>query len=84
MTIQYGENEVCHLMALKEVNTKQLPEMTQEEVFSLEDLDDVFVLAQAEKKASVEDLIKDLDTSQTHVQWCPGNLFFSGRVFGFP
>ena len=55
------------MMALKEVNTKQLPEMTQEEVFSLEDVDDVFVLAQAEKKASVENLIKDLDTSQTNV-----------------
>ena len=39
----------------------------QEEVFSLEDLDDVFVLAQAEKDASVEDLIKNLDTAQTHV-----------------
>eukprot|EP00493_Phyllostaurus_siculus_P021196 UN21522 len=30
--IQYGENEVRHLMALKEVNTKEAPEaeMTQE------------------------------------------------------
>ena len=67
MTIQYGENEVRHLMALKEVNTKELSEMAQEEVFSLEDLDDAFVLAQAEKDASVEDLIKDLDTAQTDV-----------------
>ena len=67
MTIQYGENEVRHLMALKEVNTKVLSEMAQEEVFSLEDLDDDFVLAQAEKDASVEDLIKILDTAQTHV-----------------
>ena len=67
LTIQYGENEVRHLMALKEVNTKVLSEMAQEEVFSLEDLDDAFVLAQAEKDASVEDLIKNLDTAQTHV-----------------
>ena len=67
MTIQYGENEVRHLMALKEVNAKELPEMTQEEVFSLKDLDDAFVLAQVEKGASVEDLIKDLDTAQTDV-----------------
>ena len=67
MTIQYGENEVRHLMALKEVNTKVLSEMAQEEVFSLEDLDDAFVLAKAEKDASVEDLIKNLDTAQTHV-----------------
>ena len=34
---------------------------------SLEDVDDVFVIAQAEKKASVQNLIKDLDTSQTNV-----------------
>ena len=67
MTIQYGENEVRHLMALKKVNAKELPEMTQEEVFSLKDLDDVFVLAQAKKDASVEDLIKDLGTAQTDV-----------------
>ena len=67
MTIQYGENEVRHLMALTEVNTKELSEMAQEEVFSLEDLDDAFVLAQAEKDASVEDLIKNLDTAQTYV-----------------
>ena len=67
MTIQYGENEARHLMALKEVNAKELSEMTQEEVFSLEDLDDAFVLAQAEKDASVEDLIKDLDRAQTDV-----------------
>ena len=54
-------------MALKEVNAKELPEMTQEEVFSLEDLDDAFVLAHAEKDASVEDLIKELDTAKTDV-----------------
>ena len=65
--MQYGVNEVRHLMALKEVNTKVLSEMAQEEVFSLEDLDDAFVNAQAEKDASVEDLIKNLDTAQTHV-----------------
>ena len=58
---------MLHLMALKEVNAKELPEMTQEEVMGLQDLDDVFVLAQAEKKASVENLMKDLDTSQTDV-----------------
>ena len=67
MTIQYGENEVRHLMALKEINTKELSEMAQEEVFSLEDLDDAFVLAQSEKDVSVEELIKNLDTAQTHV-----------------
>ena len=67
LTIQYGEYEVRHLMTLKEVNAKELPEMTQEEVFSLEDLDDAFVLAQAEKDALVEDLIKDLDRAQTDV-----------------
>ena len=64
LTIQYGENEVRHLMALTEVNTKELSEMAQEEVFSLEDLDDAFVLVKAEKDASVEDLIKNLDTAK--------------------
>ena len=67
LTIQYVENEVRHLMALKKVNAKELPEMTREEVFSLEDLDDAFALAQVEKDASVEDLIKDVDTAQTDV-----------------
>ena len=57
---------MLHLMALKEVNAKELPEMTQEEVMGLQDLDDAFVLAQAEKDA-VDKLIKDLDTSQTQV-----------------
>ena len=56
-----------HLMALKEVNTKEGPELTQEEAISVQDLDDAFVLAQAEKKASVENLMKDLVTSQTDV-----------------
>ena len=57
-----------HLMALKEVNAKEAPEaeMTQEEVIGFEDLDDAFVLAQAEKSAA-DDLIKDLDTSETEV-----------------
>ena len=57
-----------HLMALKEVNAKEAPEaeMTQEEVIGFQDLDDAFVLAQAEKN-SVDDLIKDLDTNQTEV-----------------
>ena len=70
MTIQYGENEVRHLMALKEVNAKEAPEaeMTQEEVIGFKDLDDDFVLAQAEMNAAALDkLIKDLDTSETEV-----------------
>ena len=57
---------MLHLMALKEVNAKELPEMTQEEVMGLQDLDDAFVLAQAEKDAA-DKLVKDLDTSQTQV-----------------
>ena len=57
---------MLHLMALKEVNAKEFPEMTQEEVMGLQDLDDAFVLAQAEKDAA-DKLIKDLDTSQTQV-----------------
>ena len=57
---------MLHLMALKEVNAKELPEITQEEVMSLQDLDDASVLAQAEKDAA-DKLIKDLDTSQTQV-----------------
>ena len=54
-------------MALKEVDVKEIPEMIQGEVFSLQDLDDAFVLAQTVKKAAVEDFMKDLDTSQTDV-----------------
>ena len=57
---------MLHLMALKEVNSKEFPEMTQEEVMGLQDLDDAFVLAQAEKDAA-DKLIKDLDTSQTQM-----------------
>ena len=39
LTIQYGENEARHLMALKEVNAKEAPEaeMTQEEVIGFQD-----------------------------------------------
>ena len=55
-----------HLMALKEVNAKEAPELTQEEVISVQDLDDAFVLAQTENDA-VDNLIKDLETSQTEV-----------------
>ena len=57
-------------MALKEVNAKEAPEaeMTQEEVIGFQDLDDAFVLAQAEKNAAaLDNLIKDLDTSETEV-----------------
>ena len=57
---------MLHLMALKEVNAKELPEMTQEEVMGLQDLDVAFVLAQAERDA-IDKVIKDLDTSQTQV-----------------
>ena len=39
------KNEVRHFMALKEVNAKEAPDMTQEEVTALQDFDDVFVLA---------------------------------------
>ena len=55
-------------MALKEVNAKEAPEaeMTQEEVIGFQDHDDAFVLSQAEQNAA-DDLIKDLDTSQTEV-----------------
>ena len=51
---------MLHLMALKEVNAKELPEMTQEEVMRLQDLDDSFILAQDEKDVA-DTLIKDLD-----------------------
>ena len=54
MTIQYGKNEVLHLMALKEVNAKEVPEMTAEEVIGLQNLDDAFVLAQAEKNVQAD------------------------------
>ena len=54
LTIQYGKNEVLHLMALKEVNAKEVPEMTAEEVIGLQDLDDAFVLAQAEKNVQAD------------------------------
>ena len=41
--------------------------MTQEEAIGLQDLDDAFVLAQAEKNAQ-DDLLETLDTSHTEVQ----------------
>ena len=66
MTIQYGEIEALHLLALKEVNTKEAPEMTQEEVIGLQDLDDAFILAQAQKNAQ-DDLLEALDTNKTEV-----------------
>ena len=66
LTIQYGENEALHLLALKEVNAKEAPDMTQEEAIGLQDLDDAFVLAQAEKNAQ-DDLLETLDTSHTEV-----------------
>ena len=57
MTIQYGESEALHLLVLKEVNAKEAPEMTQEEVIGLQDLDDAFILAQAQKNAQ-DDLLE--------------------------
>ena len=53
-------------MALKEVNAKEAPDMTQEEVIGLQDLDDVFVLGQPEKTAQ-DDLLKTLVTSRTEL-----------------
>ena len=53
-------------MALKEVNAKEAPEMTQEEVIGLQDLDDAFKLAQAQKNAQ-DDLLEALDTNETEV-----------------
>ena len=66
MTIQYGESEALHLLAPKEVNAKEVPEMTQEEVIGLQDLDDAFILAQAQKNAQ-DDLLEALDTNETEV-----------------
>ena len=53
-------------MALKEVNAKEAPEMTQEEVIGLQDLDGAFILAQAQKNAQ-DDLLEALDTNETEV-----------------
>ena len=53
-------------MALKEVNAKEAPEMTQEEVIGLQDLDDAFILAQAQKNAQ-DDVLEALDTNETEV-----------------
>ena len=66
MTIQYGESEALHLLALKEVNAKEAPEMTQEEVIGLQDLDDAFILVQAQKNAQ-DDVLETLDTNETEV-----------------
>ena len=66
MTIQYGEREALHLLALKKVNAKEAPEMTQEEVIGLQDLDDAFILAQAQKNAQ-DDILEALDTNETEV-----------------
>ena len=66
MTIQYGESEAIHLLVLKEVNAKEAPEMTQEEVIGLQDLDDAFILAQAQKNAK-DDILEALDTNETEV-----------------
>ena len=52
-------------MALKEVNAKEAPD-TQKEVIGLQDLDDAFVLAQAQKNAQ-DDSLETLDTSHTEV-----------------
>ena len=46
-------------MTPKQVNAKESPEMTQEEVIGLQDLDDAFVLAQAEKNAQ-DDVLEAL------------------------
>ena len=53
-------------MTLKQVNAKEAPEMTQEEVIGLQDLDDAFILAQAEKNAQ-DDVLEALDTSHKEV-----------------
>ena len=53
-------------MALKEVNAKEASEMTQEEVIGLQDLDDAFILAQAQKNAQ-DDILETLDTNETEV-----------------
>ena len=54
------------MLDLKEVNAKETPEMTQEEVIGLQILDDAFVLAQAEKDAQ-DHFLEALDTSHTKV-----------------
>ena len=53
-------------MALKKVNAKEAPEMTEEEVIGLQDLDDAFILAQAQKNAQ-DDLLEALDANETEV-----------------
>ena len=66
MTIQYGESEALHLLALKEVSAKEAPEIAKEEVIGLQDLDDAFILAQVQKNAQ-DDLLEALDTNETEV-----------------
>ena len=66
MKIQYGKSEALHFLVLKEVNAKEAPEMTQEEVIGLQDLDDAFILAQAQKNAQ-DDVLEALDTNETEV-----------------
>ena len=45
---------------------EEVSEMIQEEVFGLQDLDDAFILAQAQKNAQ-DDLLEALDTNETEV-----------------
>ena len=53
-------------MALIEVNAKEAPEMTQEEVFGLQDLDYAFILAQFQKNVQ-DDLLEVKDTNETEI-----------------
>ena len=55
MTIQDGENEVAHLLALKEISAKTHPGMHEEEV-ALKDKDDAY--------AEAESLIAELEETQ--------------------
>ena len=52
MTIQYGENEIAHLLALKEISAKAHPGKHEEEV-ALKDMDDTY--------AEAESLIAELE-----------------------
>ena len=75
---------MLHLMALKEVNAKELPEMTKEEVMGLQDLDDAFVFPQAEKMLQIS--LKRVDTFQGPtpvpeiIPWCIRS-YFKGIFF---
>ena len=68
LTIQYGKNEALHLLALKEVNAKEAPDMTQEEAIGLQDLDDAFVLAQAEETHFLKRRTKEIKLVQKLLQ----------------